>query len=237
MLTLNQTVKLLNNFANAHRQINTFGSGEISDFATSGVTTYPVMWVDYEDPIISLNSEGSGIFRNVLRVYLADRLLKGQGNLQEVLSDMQQVGIDLFAHLQSQTYLSMQQTILEPLDYTFNLFSGSFHDDEIAGYYIDVTLKSAYTSDRCQIPYDGSTIPTPVNPNSMNFADNETPSGAINGINLTYTTSGVPIPASLYVYYNGQLQRWGVDYTISGSTITMSFAPEIGSSLIISYRY
>lgn len=231
MLSLNQIIKAGNNFANAHGQVSFFGAGQIQDFATSGTTTYPVMWMDVEP-----SNQSDGVVNTIVRVYFMDRLLKGQGNLMEVLSDMQQVALDLVAHFKSPTYFPQSTSFLDSSSITYTPIYEAFQDDEIAGWYFDIVIKGEFLENRCQIPFD-STIPTPTNPNSMNFADNETPSGTINGSNVTFTTSGVPIAASLYVYYNGQLLRWGTDYTISGSTITMTFAPETGSSLIVHYRY
>lgn len=159
MLSLNQITKLLSNFANAHRMVNSYGEGMVQDFATSGTTNYPAMWVDFENPTISINTDG-GVFKNVVRVYLGDRLLKGQGNLTDVLSDTQRTLIDLLAYCQNQTYLSQTQTILEQTNYTFNAFFEQFSDDEIAGYYVDLTFKSSYDSNSCQIPFDSSIIIT-----------------------------------------------------------------------------
>jgi hypothetical protein len=56
---------------------------------------------------------------------------------------------------------------------------------------------------------------------SSGFADDETPSGAINGSNMTYTLTYTPNPASsLELFVNGVLQLPGVDFTLSGNIIT-----------------
>lgn len=58
------------------------------------------------------------------------------------------------------------------------------------------------------------------------FADNESVTGVIDGSNATFTLSNAPSPAdSLELYLNSQLQVQGVDYTLSGSTITYTTAP------------
>ncbi len=71
-----------------------------------------------------------------------------------------------------------------------------------------------------------------------NFVDKETPSGAINGVNTTYTLASPPTSGSEHVYLNGMLQEVGAgnDYTISGSTITMLTAPLTGEKIKVSYR-
>jgi hypothetical protein len=74
---------------------------------------------------------------------------------------------------------------------------------------------------------------------SYNFADNEVPAGAINGINVTYTLAHVPNPPASLILANQGLTMWqnaGGDYTLSGATITFFFAPTLGP-LIAWYRY
>jgi hypothetical protein len=72
----------------------------------------------------------------------------------------------------------------------------------------------------------------------VGFVDAETPSGAINGVNATYTLVQAPNPStSLDVYRNGMRMDVGVDYTLSGNTITFgSVVPQTGDVLLCSYR-
>lgn len=66
---------------------------------------------------------------------------------------------------------------------------------------------------------------------SINFADNETPSGSINGSNAAFTLAHNPSPdASILLFLNGQQLTQGVDFTVSGTTITFSVAPDAGFS-------
>lgn len=74
---------------------------------------------------------------------------------------------------------------------------------------------------------------------SYTFADNETPSGAINGSNPTFTLAHTPNPAlSLNCYENGVQQRAaGEDFTLATAIITYVNPPSTGDTLICSYRY
>lgn len=57
------------------------------------------------------------------------------------------------------------------------------------------------------------------------FIDNETPSGTIDGVNADFTLTNAPFPtSSLVLVLNGQFQTQGVEYTLSGSTITFATA-------------
>jgi len=71
------------------------------------------------------------------------------------------------------------------------------------------------------------------------IVDAETPAGVINGLNAAFTLQSTPSPAnSVQLYRNGMLQRLGVDYTITGATITFTSVsiPRSGDALIVSYR-
>ena len=71
------------------------------------------------------------------------------------------------------------------------------------------------------------------------FADNETPTGSINGSNVTFTLAHTPSPAaSLNCFENGVQQRaGGADFTLATATMTYGAAPPTGATLICNYRY
>jgi hypothetical protein len=75
---------------------------------------------------------------------------------------------------------------------------------------------------------------------TVNFTDDETPGGSVNGTNVTFTLSAAPNPTtSLRLYRNGLLADPGVEYTLSGSTITFTSArtPQSGDVLAAYYRH
>ncbi len=71
-------------------------------------------------------------------------------------------------------------------------------------------------------------------------AESETPSGEVNGTNRVFHLAHTPWPgASLQVFVGGVLTRQGVDYTLSGSTITFEEGkqPANGEWILAWYRY
>ncbi len=70
---------------------------------------------------------------------------------------------------------------------------------------------------------------------SGSFSINETPSGAINGSNVSYTLWNTPIAGTVQVFLNWLLQTVSDDYTISGITITYTTAPVSGDVIRVSY--
>jgi hypothetical protein len=78
-----------------------------------------------------------------------------------------------------------------------------------------------------------------VNNAGVSFADGETPGGAVNGSNVTFTLAAPPNPASsLRLYRNGLAMKPGVDYNLSGVTVTFlsPSTPQSGDVLLAYYR-
>jgi len=63
--------------------------------------------------------------------------------------------------------------------------------------------------------------------------------GAMDGTNKEYVLANTPDPiTSVYVHVNGMLQYPGEnnDYTCAGNTITFTYSPQSGDSIIVNYR-
>ena len=69
----------------------------------------------------------------------------------------------------------------------------------------------------------------------------EAPSGTVDGANVTFLLSQTPASsANLNLSIDGVTQRQGIEYTISGKTITMAVAPSnvpIAQTLWAIYAY
>ncbi len=71
-----------------------------------------------------------------------------------------------------------------------------------------------------------------------NFADWITPTGTLNGTNKVFTLPQAPNPAaSLRLYRGWQVLKPGVDFTLSGATITYTIAPPPTATHLAFYRY
>lgn len=105
------------------------------------------------------------------------------------------------------------------------------------------TLPTASTSVLGGVKVDGSTITitagvisaTTSGLGTSNFVFNETPSGTINGSNVTFTIANTPTSGTLVLTKNGLQQKPTTDYTISSGTITMVVAPATGALLLANY--
>lgn len=81
----------------------------------------------------------------------------------------------------------------------------------------------------------GLSVTTPV----PTFITRETPTGAVDGVNVTFTLANTPTAGSEQVFLNGILQEPGAgnDYTIASGTITYLTAPSTGDRIRVSYRF
>lgn len=61
-------------------------------------------------------------------------------------------------------------------------------------------------------------------------------SGVINGVNRTFTLTYNPSTDLEFVELNGITEDEGVDYSMSGRTLTMTVAPSAGDTLKIRYQ-
>lgn len=69
------------------------------------------------------------------------------------------------------------------------------------------------------------------------IVDDETPTGAIDGVNAVFRLANTPAPTgSLKIYVNGQRLRITDDFTLSNRTITLSTAPPVGAVILADYR-
>lgn len=65
----------------------------------------------------------------------------------------------------------------------------------------------------------------------------ETPNGAINGQNATFTSLQNFEPLTVDVILNSTVQTYGIDYITTGTnTITLNVAPVVGDILRLNYK-
>lgn len=73
----------------------------------------------------------------------------------------------------------------------------------------------------------------------LSFAENEVPSGVIDGLNPEFVLANTPLAGSLKLYKNGMRLQEGSDFSLSGNTITYlsGQVPKVGDSHLADYRY
>jgi hypothetical protein len=156
-MTLNQTIKVFQSFAQNHRQINSFGFGRIQDYATSGDIKYPSMWLDITDD----SSLSENDLETPFQIYFIDRMQKGGTTYQEVLSDMKEVALDLVRYIDSPDVGTLY---INNRSATMSVIGDPSQDDEVAGWILKLSVKSFESFDSCAIPFKGT---PPINTEDM----------------------------------------------------------------------
>lgn len=146
-MTLNQIIKRFQSIATNHKQINSFGFGELWDINTSGSIDYPLMWVIPQQSEIN-----EGIERLNFAIILMDVEKKGGINRNEILSDTLEISKDVVAQLTHQNYA----WLFEANGVSLEPFTERFTDD-VSGWTFNVGLQLEYNANRCVMPYNGTT--------------------------------------------------------------------------------
>lgn len=143
-MTLNEVVHELEQIANNHLQINTFGFGDVWEIATSGDITYPLMWTTIDGVDISTKDK-TEVYR--FSLLFMDIVKNGEINETEVLSDQLSIAKDVLALLKSPSY----EWTFEDNTSTLEDFTERFVDS-VSGWKMNISLRLPFTSDRCVVP-------------------------------------------------------------------------------------
>lgn len=140
-MTLKQIKEEFSLIAQNHKEINTFGWGDIWEIATSGTIEYPLMWVQLEPATIADKVQTMNF-----KVILMDLVANGELNEDDVLNDMLEVSKDLIALLNDSTVYewTVETGNVEPFTERFN--------DSVSGWVIDIALRLPFAYDRCVVP-------------------------------------------------------------------------------------
>lgn len=242
MLSQNQLKQLFNDKQKNHNQLSkgTFLFDRLPEFGASAEITYPLMGVTVNPTII----DGNMITSNFLFSFL-DLVHQDNRNMDEVMSDMQQAALDIFAQLWNDLQTNFNCTLnegftLEPVQ--------SAYDDDVSGWSFEIGIVQHYERSSCSQPNSGANaglitvidqngnVVAYLNPNTIYTINNTMDTAE------TYTVTGLTqsllhTPSFVYgVFMNGQRLTNTVDYTISGTTIT--FVNSLSAdSITIVYSY
>lgn len=150
-MTHNQFIKLFSDIADNHRDINSFGSGDLWEYMANEGTTWKgiALWVNLMDnTIVDLVDSPKYTF------LVMDSVNKDEGNEDEVLSDTLRIAKDIIAVLRQpyyEPYFQIQK------NFNLNDFTEKF-DSEVSGWQFDITFNQPFIYDSCQVNI--TSIPT-----------------------------------------------------------------------------
>lgn len=141
MLTLNEILNEIEAQATAHLQIKQYGQGDLWEINPKELD-YLVLWAIEESVVLSERTLTYNI-----RLLAMDRVLPGEENEQEVMSDTIQVLLDFVAYFRQlhSSDLNIQTSVtLEPFTERF--------DDKVSGHSCVLAITQPYNYNKCQIP-------------------------------------------------------------------------------------
>jgi hypothetical protein len=151
MYTLNEILTIIENQAAAHLQVKQYGQGDAWEINPKELD-YLVLWAIEESVVLNERTLTYNI-----RLLAMDRVLPGEENEQEVMSDTIQVLLDFVAYFRQlhTTDLSIQTSV------SFEPFTERF-DDKVSGHACVLSITQPYDYNKCQIPQTTNTIPPTV---------------------------------------------------------------------------
>jgi hypothetical protein len=152
LINYNGIIQLFSNIADAHRQLNSFGSGEESDGVSSGgdAPLYPRLFVVPVKSVVLSNS-----VQHTFKVEVMDLVARDLSNREEVLSDTSLILQDVikifrneFPELITLTGSSTLLPFMEKLQ------------DNVYGWAADLILECAFDQNVCDVPVDAFGAPS-----------------------------------------------------------------------------
>ena len=151
-VSYNQVIKQLNDFATNHKQVKSFGNGDLWEVVQHDQLTnfnYPLLWV-----VDQAASMGDGDFTWNFQVIVMDIERKDESNENEVKSDCVQILIDLVAYFEQLNNelnnVNWNQVQLVRSG-SVELFTERF-EDELSGASIQLGLRFPQNYNYCEVP-------------------------------------------------------------------------------------
>jgi hypothetical protein len=141
MYTLNEIFQLIETQANAHLQVKQYGQGDVWEIQPKELD-YLVLWAIEEGASVSERTLTYNI-----RLLAMDRVLPGEENEEEVLSDTLSILLDFVAYFRQlhTDDVNIQTSV------SFEPFTERF-DDKVTGHSCVLSLTQPYNYNKCQIP-------------------------------------------------------------------------------------
>ena len=213
-MTLNQVVQQLQQIANNHLQVKTWGFGDIWEIASSGDIQYPLNWVTLEGVDVSTSAKTETYKFSLL---FMDAVKNGEVNEQEVLSDQLSIAKDFLAQLKHPSYdWNFQDNVSTLEDFTERFV------DSVSGWKMNIAFVLPFTSDRCAMPYVGNVSPSSVCPVVTIYDSNGAILTTVSAGGSYVVTGGGGASGTYEIYVNGVLNQSGssADLTIETFNIT-----------------
>ena len=152
MVTLNQDIEILKNFALKHKGINTFYFGDEWEVGESNPIVYPLM-----NAILQSSVSAKGVISRRYLIVISDLVNKDESNENQVLSDTEQICYDLPMYLRGVANSGLLSTFKVVEDISLTDFTER-NDDEVSGHFFEITMSSHIGNSSCFLPISAGNI-------------------------------------------------------------------------------
>lgn len=152
MLTLNQDIELLSQFAVKHKALNSFYFGDEAEADTDVNIVYPFM-----NAILQNQSSVNGIISRTYLIVISDLVQKDRSNLNHVLSDTERICWDIPLYMRQVSNSGLVGAFKVNPNITVTP-DDSRNDDDVASSYFDLTISSPIGNDACNLPINSGNI-------------------------------------------------------------------------------
>ena len=152
MITLNQDIEILKNFALKHKGINTFYFGDEWEVGASNPIVYPLMLVVLQNSVSS-----KGIITRKYVIEICDLVNTDESNENQVLSDVEQLCYDLPMYLRGVVNSGLLSTFKVKEDISLNDFTEK-GDDATSGFNFEIEMSSHIGNSSCYLPIESGNI-------------------------------------------------------------------------------
>jgi hypothetical protein len=212
-MTLNQIVQQLQEIANNHLQVNTWGFGDIWEIAASGDIQYPLNWVTLEGVDVSTSAKTETYKFSLL---FMDAVKNGEINETEVLSDQLSIAKDFLAQLKHPSYdWNFQDNVSTLEDFTERFV------DSVSGWKMNIAFVLPFTSDRCAMPYVGNVSQSSVCPVVTIYSSTGTIITTV-AAGGSYTTTAGSCSGTYQIFVNGVLNQSGTSTNFATETFNIT---------------
>lgn len=150
-ITYNQLKELFNDFQTRHYQLNDYYFGELAEFGNSKSFQYPLLGVvPAQSTLIKGNGATYNTIQHTFNIFVADLVKSGEENQMDVLSDTQQILIDLVAEIEQFEFFE-DNNIEMVTDAVLVPFFERF-DDLVGGWNVTLTLVMPNKANPCFAP-------------------------------------------------------------------------------------
>jgi hypothetical protein len=152
MLSLNQDIELLSQFAVKHKALNSFYFGNEAEADTEVEIVYPFM-----NAILQNQSILNGIVSRTYLIVISDLVQKDKSNLNHVLSDTERICWDVPLYMRQVSNSGLVGAFVVNPNITVTP-DDSRNDDDVASSYFDLTISSPLGNDACNLPIAAGNI-------------------------------------------------------------------------------